>query len=195
MDSVPPSSNVGDPLEFHVRPDLREAALLLAFEGWNDAGEAASSAVRFIERSIRAVPLAEIDCEEFLDFTVARPTVRLEGGESRLIEWPHTRFAYGAVDPSRELVVGCGSGAARALARLRGRLRAAGPRRFGLRRAVLLGAYLADVLYSRPIGGNRLREPARATRSARCDEIQLPGAHGHRGGARRGRSAARAWRW
>jgi len=40
---------------------LREAALLLAFEGWNDAGEAASSAARFIERSIRAVPLAEIE--------------------------------------------------------------------------------------------------------------------------------------
>ena len=84
-----------------MRPDLREAALLLAFEGWNDAGEAASSAVRFIERSIRAVPLAEIDCEEFLDFTVARPIVRLSEGESRLIEWPHTRFGYGAVDPSR----------------------------------------------------------------------------------------------
>ena len=128
-----------DPLEFQVRPDLREAALLLAFEGWNDAGEAASSAVRFIERSIRAVPLAEIDCEEFLDFTVARPIVRLAEGKSRQIEWPHTRFAYGAVDPSRELVVCCGSephvrwrSYADACVRL--------VRTLGLRRVVLLGA-------------------------------------------------------
>jgi proteasome assembly chaperone (PAC2) family protein len=142
---------VRDPLELQVRPDLREAALLLAFEGWNDAGEAASSAVRFIERSIRAVPLAEIDCEEFLDFTVARPNVRLAKGESREIEWPHTRFAYGAVDPCRELVVCCGTEPHvrwRAYADACVRL----VRTLGLRRVVLLGAYLADVLYSRPVG-------------------------------------------
>lgn len=140
-----------DPLEFQVRPVLREAALLLAFEGWNDAGEAASAAVRFVERSIRAVPLAQIDCEEFLDFTVARPLVRLAKGESREIEWPHTRFAYGSLDLSRELVVGCGREPHlrwRAYAEACVRL----VRTLELRRVVLLGAYLADVLYSRPVG-------------------------------------------
>jgi proteasome assembly chaperone (PAC2) family protein len=139
-----------DPLQLFVEPDLGEAALLLAFEGWNDAGEAASSAVGFIERSIQSVPLAEIDGEEFLDFTVARPEVRMGEGGQRVIEWPHTRFSYGAVDPSRELVVGLGSephlrwrGFGDACLRLVRRLR--------LRRVVLLGAYLADVVYSRPV--------------------------------------------
>jgi hypothetical protein len=125
--------------------------LLLAFEGWNDAGEAASSAVRFIERSIRAVPLAEIDCEEFIDFTVARPTVRLERGASRALEWPHTRFVYGAVDPSRELVLGYGIEPHLRWRRY-GDACVELARRLGLRRVVLLGAYLAEVVYSRPVG-------------------------------------------
>ena len=56
-------------LRLHVRPALRDAPLLLAFGGWNDAGDAATLAVRYVEEAIRAVPLAEIDCEEFLDFT------------------------------------------------------------------------------------------------------------------------------
>jgi proteasome assembly chaperone (PAC2) family protein len=142
---------VSDPLHFFVRPDLRGTALLLALEGWNDAGVAASSAVRFLEQAIRAVPLAEIDSEEFLDFTVARPQVRLEHGESRVIEWPHTRFVYGAIDPTREIVLGWGIEP-----HLRWRAFAETCVRFaatlGVERVVLLGAYLADVVYSRPVG-------------------------------------------
>jgi hypothetical protein len=133
-----------------VRPALREAALLLAFEGWNDAGESASSALRFIEHSICAVPLAEIECEEFVDLTVARPSVRLENPGARVIEWPRIRFTYGAMDPSRELVTGRGTEP-----HLRWRsfgdacVRLA--RSLELHRVVLLGAYLADVVYSRPV--------------------------------------------
>jgi hypothetical protein len=142
---------VNDALRFFVRPDLRDAALLLSFEGWNDAGEAASSAVHFVKESIRAVPLGEIDCEQFFDFTVARPTLCVREGRPRSVEWPHVPFSYGAVDATRELVVSCGVephlrwrafvdvclGLVRAL---------------GLRRVVLLGAHLADVVYSRPVG-------------------------------------------
>jgi proteasome assembly chaperone (PAC2) family protein len=141
---------VDDPLRFFVRPDLRGASLVLAFEGWNDAGAAASSAVRFVERAIHAVPLAEIDCEEFLDFTVARPTVRLADGEARVVEWPHTRFHYGSIDLSRELVLGCGlephvrwrSFVDACLRLVEG---------LSIGRVVLLGAFLADVVYSRPV--------------------------------------------
>ena len=142
---------VDDPLRLFVRPQLREPSLLLAFEGWNDAGQAASAAVRFIESAIRAVPLGEIDCEDFLDLTVTRPTVRLAEGGVRRIEWPHLRLSFGSVDPSRELVVGCGSEP-----HLRWRAFCdsclALLRALAVRRVVLLGAYLADVVYSRPVG-------------------------------------------
>ena len=74
---------MGDGLRMHVKPKLREPSLLLAFEGWNDAGEAASGAARYVERALRAVPLAEIDGEEFFDFTVCRPRVRLDARGAR----------------------------------------------------------------------------------------------------------------
>lgn len=139
-----------DPVRFFVRPSLRGAALVLAFEGWNDAGAAASAAVRFVEDSLHAVPLAEIDAEEFLDFTVARPEVRAGHDPLRAIEWPNTRFRYGSADPSSELVTGCGlephlrwGAFADACVRL--------VRALGVDRVVLLGAFLAEVVYSRPV--------------------------------------------
>ena len=142
---------VSDRLRLFVRPELRDAALILAFEGWNDAGQAASAALRFVEDAIRAVPLGEIDCEEFFDFTVARPTVCVTEGQARSVEWPHVPFGYGAVDATRELVVSCGIEP-----HLRWRAycdaNVAIARELRLRRVVLLGAHLADVVYSRPVG-------------------------------------------
>jgi hypothetical protein len=138
-------------LRLHVRPALRDAPLLLAFGGWNDAGDAATLAVRYVEDAIRAVPLAEIDCEEFLDFTVARPTVKLDAGHQRLIEWPSVSFRYGSMDGSRELVTGCGFEPHlrwRRFCDLIAELASA----LSVQRVVLVGAFLADVVYSRPVG-------------------------------------------
>jgi predicted ATP-grasp superfamily ATP-dependent carboligase len=141
---------VEDALRLYVEPELRGAPMLLAFEGWNDAGEAATSAVHYVEEAIRAVPLAEIDCEEFLDFTVRRPTVQLDDDGARVIEWPKAVFRYGSIDSSHVLVTGIGiephlrwRAFCDLVAGLVGRLR--------IERVVMLGAYLADVVYSRPV--------------------------------------------
>ena len=139
-----------DALRMHVMPGLREPALLLAFEGWNDAGEAASGVARFVEQAVGAVPLAEIDGEEFFDFTVCRPRVQLGARGAREVEWPGLRFRFGTLGDDRELVIGVGAEPHlhwRAFNDLVVRL----VRQLGVRRAVLLGAYLADVLYSRPV--------------------------------------------
>ena len=138
-------------LRLHVRPALRDAPLLLAFGGWNDAGDAATLAVRYVEDAIRAVPLAEIDCEDFLDFTVTRPTVKLDAGHQRVIEWPSVTFRYGSMDGSRELVTGCGFEPHlrwRRFCDLIAELAAT----LSVQRVVLVGAFLADVVYSRPVG-------------------------------------------
>lgn len=67
--------------------------MLVAFEGWNDAGEAASTAVRRVIDACELEPFDEIEPDEFLDFTFARPMLRrLEDG-SRALSWPAT-FAY-----------------------------------------------------------------------------------------------------
>jgi len=141
---------VQDALRIHVQPTLREPVLLLAFDGWNDAGEAASSAARYVSDALQCVPLAEIDPEEFYDFTVRRPCVRLLEGAVRRIEWPKSEFRYGQMDALRDIVIGIG-----AEPHLRWRsycdhvMRLV--RSMRIRQAVLLGAFLADVVYSRPV--------------------------------------------
>ena len=80
-----------DELRIDQRPELRQPILIAAFSGWNDAGEAATSAIRFMLRRWRASTFAEIDPEPFYDFTQARPRVRLEHGE-RVLDWPQNKF-------------------------------------------------------------------------------------------------------
>lgn len=139
-------------LRFQVHPALDDPVLVLAFGGWNDASEAASGTVSFINGTLKSVELAEIDPEEFYDFTVARPLVRLEGGEHRRVEWPSTEFRFGQVEgvDGVEIVTGLGTEP-----HMRWRHfsecvcdLAEG---IGAQRVLLLGAYLADVVYSRPV--------------------------------------------
>jgi hypothetical protein len=141
---------VRDALTFFVEPVLENATLVAAFEGWNDAGEAATGAARYVEAAIQAVPLAEIDGEEFLDFTVRRPWVRASADGARRIDWPVTRVSYGECGSARELVVAIG-----VEPHLRWRaycdLFASLVTRLRVKRVVLLGAYVADVVYSRPV--------------------------------------------
>jgi proteasome assembly chaperone (PAC2) family protein len=87
------------------RPELRSPILVTAFAGWNDAGEAATSAVRFVRRRWRAEPFAEIDPEEFYDFTQARPRVRLDRKGERQIEWPRNLFAAQNIEGSEHDVI------------------------------------------------------------------------------------------
>jgi len=138
-------------LRWHVRPRLRDPLLVLACEGWNDAGEAATTALTQLAAQIGAAPLAEIDPEEFFDFTVRRPNVVVEDGVAVRLDWPTCRFLYAAADDAHELVIGLAIEP-----HLRWRLYTeqvlALVDALHVRRAVLLGAYLADVLYSRPVG-------------------------------------------
>ena len=92
-------------LRIHDEPELRRPLVIAGFAGWNDAGEAATSAVRFIRRRWRAEPFADIDPEEFYDFTQARPHVRLEKGE-RVLDWPANEFAaHRLEDRDRDIIL------------------------------------------------------------------------------------------
>ena len=72
---------------------LRSPIMIAAFEGWNDAGDAATAAVEQLGLVWDAAPLAELDPEGFYDFQVSRPTVRLIEGVTRTIDWPTTRLS------------------------------------------------------------------------------------------------------
>ena len=72
--------------------------LVAGFEGWNDAGDGASGAVRALMEAWHADPFAEIDPEEFYDFTATRPLVRLIDGKTREIHWPTNTFSAATID-------------------------------------------------------------------------------------------------
>ncbi|MCF7548976.1 PAC2 family protein [Pseudonocardia sp. WMMC193] len=86
-------------------PDLVDPVMITAFEGWNDAGEAASSALEHLELSWDAEPLGSIDPEDYYDFQVTRPLVRMAQGVTRRIEWQTTRLSVAKLPGSERHVV------------------------------------------------------------------------------------------
>jgi len=86
-----------DHVQFLDHPAPHHPPLICAFRGWNDGGEAATIAIRYLQERWRGRVFAHIDPEEFFDFQVSRPTVKLENGVSRVIEWPRGEFSVASV--------------------------------------------------------------------------------------------------
>ncbi len=137
----------------HVRwlaePNLNRPVLVAAFTGWNDAGDAASTALRTMVESWGADALAEIDPEVFTDFATVRPQVRLDDDRHRSIVWP-TVGVWSASLPGTDVILVLGPEPA-----LRWRLfceQISGiADAFDVTMAISLGALLADVPHSRPV--------------------------------------------
>jgi proteasome assembly chaperone (PAC2) family protein len=140
------------PLIWDRRPDgLRAPALVCAFQGWNDAGDAASSAVSFLASTLSARPFARIDSEEFFDYQTNRPTIRLDAHEKREISWPTVEILEArAPRAPRDLVLVQGvepSMRWRTFSALIVDLAEA----LGVQVVVTLGALLGDVPHSHPV--------------------------------------------
>src|SRR5918996_397059 len=131
-------------------PRLVEPVMIAAFEGWNDAGEAASTALEHLELSWDATPLASIDPEEYYDFQVTRPHVRLAEGVTRRIEWQTTRLSVaGLPGTGRHVVIVNGI---EPNLRWRGFCREllSYVERLGVTKVITLGALLTDTPHTRP---------------------------------------------
>ncbi|CAM3387435.1 PAC2 family protein [Tsukamurella hominis] len=74
-------------------PELDRPVLIAAFEGWNDAGDAASGAVEHLELIWDAKLLTEVDSDDFYDFQVNRPIIKQVDGVTRAVEWPSTTLS------------------------------------------------------------------------------------------------------
>jgi len=94
-----------DALEWTSRPPLDRPVMLAAFEGWTDAGGAATCAVGYLAEQWQAKAFASIDPEEFYDFTSVRPQVRMDADGQRQIVWPQNRFLSGRSKEGRDLVL------------------------------------------------------------------------------------------
>jgi proteasome assembly chaperone (PAC2) family protein len=84
-------------LVYQSRPELRRPVLVAAFEGWNDAAEAATGAIAYLTQTWDAVTFASIDPEDFFDFQAHRPMVSVNEEGIRDIRWPATEFAYASL--------------------------------------------------------------------------------------------------
>jgi predicted ATP-grasp superfamily ATP-dependent carboligase len=140
------------PLIWDRRPDgLRAPAMVCAFQGWNDAGDAASSAVSFLASALDARRFARIDSEEFYDFQANRPCIRFDEHQTREIAWPTVEiFEATAPRAPRDLVLVQGvepSMRWRAFTSHLVDLAEA----LGVQLVVTLGALLGDVPHTRPV--------------------------------------------
>src|ERR671929_559193 len=140
------------PLIWEHRPDgLRAPALVCAFTGWNDAGDAASAALQYLGASLGATRFARIDPEDFFDFQATRPKIKLVEGRTRRIDWPEVEIYEARVPRApRDLVLLQGAEPSmrwRTFSRMIVDLAEA----LGTQLVVTLGALLADVPHSRPV--------------------------------------------
>jgi len=132
------------------RPRLRRPVLLAAFDGWNDAGEAATTALDAIGAGLAADTFATIDPEEFYDFQATRPTVRMVEGR-RQVDWPAVELRAARLPAAdHDLIVVRGHEPnlrwrtfAREIVEVASAL--------GAEMVVTVGALLADVPHTRPV--------------------------------------------
>jgi proteasome assembly chaperone (PAC2) family protein len=81
-------------MEFDRYPELVDPVIVGAFEGWNDAGDAATGAIEHLELAWSAQQIATIDSDDYYDYQVNRPMVSLIDGVTRRVTWPTTRVSW-----------------------------------------------------------------------------------------------------
>lgn len=140
-----------DPIRRIDRPALKSPRALLAFEGWNDACDAASGAAAFLLGQYDTEPYAVIEPEEFYDFQEHRPHVLIDEGGTRRLTWPATRsFALDLPTQSHDLVVVTGNEPNhkwKTYTRLLTSLLAESD----VELVITLGAFLGQVAHTRPV--------------------------------------------
>jgi hypothetical protein len=125
--------------------------MVAAFEGWNDAADAASAAVEHLALTWGAKPFAELDSERYYDFQVTRPSITITDGVTRDFSWPATRITacspphaardvllVHGIEPSFAWRAFCDELVTMALDA-------------GVTTIVILGALLADVAHTTPV--------------------------------------------
>ena len=138
-------------MEIDQLPELDRPNVIAAFSGWNDAGQSATTAVRYLVDAWKAPSFARMDPEEYYSFTDTRPQIRIVEGNERELTWPKNEFfafAGSGSTPAAVLMIGvepnlkwrtyCGE-----IVRL--------ARSVGARRLVTLGSLVTDAVHTRPV--------------------------------------------
>jgi proteasome assembly chaperone (PAC2) family protein len=133
-------------------PRLRSPILVCAFAGWNDAASAATTAIEAVAASLDSQIVARMDPEEFYDFQVNRPTIRLVDGLTRRIDWPSNTLVTAETGPNAEHDLVLLSGLEPNLRwRTFAREIIDAAERLGVEMCVSLGSLIADVAHTQPV--------------------------------------------
>ena len=132
-------------------PELRSPIMILAFSGWNDAGEAASAAVEHLASIWPVQAIGEFDTEEFYDYQNNRPIVSVDESFNRSLTWP-TTTVRGVSLPNydRDLILVSGVEPSLKWRSFVAQLLDLGED-LDISMVVCLGSLLADVPHTRPI--------------------------------------------
>jgi proteasome assembly chaperone (PAC2) family protein len=138
-------------IEFDDVQDLVSPVVIAAFEGWNDAADAASGLVDHLMEEWKAEVIGAIDPEEFYDFQVNRPVISTDHNGHRRLAWPTTRIAVARpAELDRDVILVRGIEPSMKWRQFCAELLAACDD-LGAELVVTLGALLADTPHTRPI--------------------------------------------
>jgi predicted ATP-grasp superfamily ATP-dependent carboligase len=160
--------------------DLRQPVLMVAFAGWNDAAESATTAARFLIRVLQARRVAVIQPEDFYHFGLTRPEVRFQKGSQTLreVHWPTTDF-FLSEEPTlrRDVIVGVGTEPHLKWQTFCGHILELADR-VQVSLVITLGALLADVPHTRPIRISGVASDPETTRRFRTTPTRYEGPTG-----------------
>ncbi|MGW0031069.1 PAC2 family protein [Streptomyces sp. NPDC003314] len=165
-------------IELEGVPELIDPVMVAAFEGWNDAGDAASTAVDHLDREWKGEVFAALDAEDYYDFQVNRPTVFLDNGV-RKITWPTTRLSVVRVggDKPRDLVLVRGIEPSMRWRSFCNELLAFA-HELGVEMVVILGALLGDTPHTRPVPVSGVTSDPDLARTMDLEETRYEGPTG-----------------
>ncbi len=167
-------------IELDVFPTLVDPVMVAAFEGWNDAGDAASGAIEHLRTVWDAQPLADLDSEDYYDYQVNRPNISVDETGVRSLTWPATRIYVARVPLyPRDIVLVQGiepnmkwQQFVREILGLAAEL--------DVSMVVTLGALLSDIPHTRPVPVTGTTFGRRDGGRAGSRAVDVRGADGHR---------------
>ncbi|QEU95480.1 PAC2 family protein [Streptomyces kanamyceticus] len=165
-------------IELEGVPELVDPVMVAAFEGWNDAGDAASTAVAHLDKEWKGEVFAALDAEDYYDFQVNRPTVWLDGGVRR-ITWPTTRLSVVRVggDKPRDLVLVRGIEPSMRWRSFCNEILGFA-HELGVELVVIMGALLGDTPHTRPVPVSGVTSDPDLARTMDLEETKYEGPTG-----------------
>jgi hypothetical protein len=157
---------------------LSSPAVIAAFEGWNDAGEAASGVISHLAGAWQSTPVGAIDPEDFYDFQVTRPVMEVSDGRTDRLVWPTTRLTLAKPDGlDRDLILLHGIEPNMRWRAFSDELVAAFTD-LGAELVILLGALLADSPHTRPVPVSAAVSDAELSARLHVDPVDYKGPTG-----------------